>query len=167
MTTKEALENCRRCLAYLESCDQLATSESAELVRQAVIALEEKITYEGATEDRYQKAIARRQRTQVILKYAILSVLGMVLCFAGTKIAYMERGYFAIGGETLVLLLPVFYYIVSTMVRDVIAECRKSKDSPVSDRSPKKRKRRKRNGPQHPEVHLADGPGSHLRAGRL
>ena len=138
MTTKEALENCRRCLAYLESYEQLAASESAELVRQAVVALEEKITYEGATEDRHQKAIARRQRIQVILKYAILSVLGIVLYFAGRKIAYMERGYFAMGGETLVFLLPVFYYIVSTMARDAIAEFRKSKDNPVSDRGPKK-----------------------------
>lgn len=138
MTTKEALENCRRCLVYLEGYEQLATSESVELVRQAVVALEEKITYEGTTEDQRQETIEKRQRTRVILKYAALSVLGMVLYFVGTKIAYVERGYFAMGGETLVLLLPVFYYIVSTMVHDVIAEYRKSKDSSVSDRSPKK-----------------------------
>lgn len=46
MTTKEALENRRRCLAYLEGCGSRATPENVEAVRLSVIALEEKLARE-------------------------------------------------------------------------------------------------------------------------
>lgn len=46
MTTQEALENRRRCLAYLEGCGPRATPENVEAVRLSIIALEEKLTRE-------------------------------------------------------------------------------------------------------------------------
>lgn len=46
MTTKEALENRRRCLAYLEGCGPRATLENVEAVRLSVVALEEKLARE-------------------------------------------------------------------------------------------------------------------------
>ena len=47
MTTKEALENRRRCLAYLESCGPRATPENVGAVRLSVVALEEKLAREN------------------------------------------------------------------------------------------------------------------------
>lgn len=49
MTTKEALENRRRCLVYLEGCGPRATPENVEAVRQSIVALEEKLAREGQT----------------------------------------------------------------------------------------------------------------------
>ena len=51
MTIKEALENRRRCLAYLEGCGPKATPENVEAVRLSVIALEEKLAREEATSE--------------------------------------------------------------------------------------------------------------------
>ncbi len=47
MTTKEALENRRRCLAYLEGCGPRATPENVGAVRLFVVALEEKLAREN------------------------------------------------------------------------------------------------------------------------
>lgn len=46
MTTKEALENRLRCLAYLEGCGSRATPENVGAVRLSVVALEEKLVRE-------------------------------------------------------------------------------------------------------------------------
>ena len=50
MTTKEALENRRPCLAYLEDCGPRATPENVEAVRLSVVALEEKLARENHRE---------------------------------------------------------------------------------------------------------------------
>ena len=46
--------------------------------------------------------------------YAFLTVAGVL----------RERGYYAVGGEALALLLPVFYYCAATTVRDIIKDWR-------------------------------------------
>ena len=46
MTVKEALENRRRCLAYLEGCGPMATPETVEAARLSIVALEEKLARE-------------------------------------------------------------------------------------------------------------------------
>ena len=51
MTTKEALENRRRCLTYLEGCGPRATPENVEAVRLSVVALEEKLAREEQQEE--------------------------------------------------------------------------------------------------------------------
>ena len=43
-----------------------------------------------------------------IVKYAILTLLGIWLYRLGADYAYAQRGYFAVGGEVLALLLPYF-----------------------------------------------------------
>lgn len=59
-------------------------------------------------------------RTVSIIKYVLLSILGVVLfCFASRQ-AYLERGYKAVGGEYFLLLLPLIYYLVSRVVKDWI-----------------------------------------------
>jgi len=47
VTTKEALENRRCCLAYLEDCGPRAAPENVEAVRLSVVALEEKLAREN------------------------------------------------------------------------------------------------------------------------
>ena len=56
--------------------------------------------------------------------YAFLTVAGVLLYKAGAAYALRERGYFAVGGEALALLLPVVYYCAATTVRDIIKDWR-------------------------------------------
>ncbi len=54
--------------------------------------------------------------------YALLTVAGVLLYKAGAAYALRERGYYAIGGEALALLLPVLYYTTATTIRDVVRD---------------------------------------------
>ncbi|WP_298029725.1 hypothetical protein [uncultured Dysosmobacter sp.] len=62
-----------------------------------------------------------------VVKYAALTVCGILLYLYAAKYALTQRGYFAVGGEVFLLLLPVYYYIVSTIVRDVIRDIKNRK----------------------------------------
>lgn len=57
-----------------------------------------------------------------VAKYAALTVAGILLFRAGAAHAYTQRGYFAGGGEVFALLLPLFYFVISATVRDIIAD---------------------------------------------
>lgn len=65
-----------------------------------------------------------RVRGWTVAKYAFLAVCGVILYRAGAAYALAERGYFAVGGEVFALFLPLFYYIVSTTIRDYIADAK-------------------------------------------
>lgn len=54
--------------------------------------------------------------------YAFLTLAGVVLYKAGAAYALRERGYYAVGGEALALLLPVLYYVVAAIVRDFVQD---------------------------------------------
>ena len=41
---------------------------------------------------------------------------------AGQARALIDRGYAAIGGEVFTLFLPAYYFIISKLARDVIAD---------------------------------------------
>lgn len=49
-------------------------------------------------------------------KYALLTVAGVLLYKLGAVYALRERGYFAVGGEALALLLPVLYYCAAATI---------------------------------------------------
>lgn len=57
-----------------------------------------------------------------VVKYAALTVAGVILFRAGAAYALAERGYKAIGGEVFALLLPLLYYVISEIVRDWVLE---------------------------------------------
>lgn len=57
-----------------------------------------------------------------VAKYAVLTVAGIILFRAGAAYAPRERGYSAVGGEAIALLLPVFWYAAEQTVRDIIAD---------------------------------------------
>lgn len=54
--------------------------------------------------------------------YVFLTVTGVLLYKAGAAYALWERGYFAVGGEALALLLPVVYYCAAATVRDIVRD---------------------------------------------
>lgn len=55
-------------------------------------------------------------------RYAFLTVAGVLLYKLGAVYAMQERGYFAVGGEALALLLPVMYYCAAATVRDIMRD---------------------------------------------
>lgn len=73
---------------------------------------------------RTRKPARRRVRFngRTVAKYMALTVAGIMLFRAGAAHAYAQRGYFAVGGEVFALLLPLFYFVISATVRDIIAD---------------------------------------------
>ena len=64
---------------------------------------------------------ARRSAARLILsvaKYSGLTLAGIILFRAGAAYALTERGYSAVGGEVVALLLPALWYLISQTVRD-------------------------------------------------
>lgn len=59
-----------------------------------------------------------------IVKYVALTVLGICLYGISAEFAVRERGYFAVGGEFFLLLLPVFYYLFAEMTNDIRSDVR-------------------------------------------
>lgn len=62
-----------------------------------------------------------------VAKYIALTVCGILLYILAAKYALAERGYFAVGGEGLLLLLPVFYGIGAAVARDISEDVKDSK----------------------------------------
>lgn len=64
------------------------------------------------TARRKSRKIAQRRPVPVwaIVKYAALTIAGIMLFREGAARALAYRGYFAVGGEVFALFLPVFYY---------------------------------------------------------
>ena len=64
----------------------------------------------------------KRSLASVLLELAAV-LLVTALAFAwGRQVAQTERGYTAIGGEYLLLLIPAMYYTGKRMVQDWIAD---------------------------------------------
>lgn len=59
-------------------------------------------------------------RLAVVVKYAALTLVGVLLFRAGQARALAERGYEALGGEVFALLLPVLYWMVVRVARDIL-----------------------------------------------
>lgn len=56
--------------------------------------------------------------------YMFLTVDGVLLYKLGAAYALRERGYHAVGGEALFLLLPVIYYCTEAIIREIIEDWR-------------------------------------------
>lgn len=57
-----------------------------------------------------------------VAKYTMLTGVGVLLYIMAAKYALAERGYFAVGGEGLLLLLPVFYGLIEAVLRDAMRD---------------------------------------------
>lgn len=60
-----------------------------------------------------------------VVKYAILTLLGIWLYRLGAEYALQQRGYFAVGGEVFALMLPYFWWAVSRSVKDFVADVKR------------------------------------------
>ena len=58
----------------------------------------------------------------IVAKYILLTGGGVLLYIMAAKYALTERGYFAVGGEVFFLLLPVLYYVATTVIHDYIRD---------------------------------------------
>lgn len=65
-----------------------------------------------------------RMNWRTVAWYVFLTVAGVLLYKLGAAYAMRERGYYAVGGEALALLLPVVYYCAAATVRDIIEDWR-------------------------------------------
>ena len=65
-----------------------------------------------------------RMNWRTVAWYVFLTVAGVLLYKLGAAYAMRERGYHAIGGEALALLLPVLYYCGAATIRDIVRDAR-------------------------------------------
>lgn len=58
----------------------------------------------------------------IVAKYIVLTGCGVLLYILAAKHALVERGYFAVGGEGLLLLLPVLYGLAEAVLKDTMRD---------------------------------------------
>lgn len=63
-----------------------------------------------------------RLNVRAVAWYGFLTAAGVLLYMAGAAYTTRQRGYYALGGEALALLLPVLYCTVARTVRDIARE---------------------------------------------
>mgnify|MGYP001026910879 CR=1 FL=1 len=61
---------------------------------------------------------------RTVARHVFLTAAGVLLYKLGAICALRERGYFAVGGEALALLLPVFYYCAAAIIRDIARDAK-------------------------------------------
>lgn len=63
-----------------------------------------------------------RRTLRTTAKYIFLTAVGIALFKLAAVYATAERGYHAVGGEYLILLLPIFYWLLTSMAKDMFRE---------------------------------------------
>lgn len=58
------------------------------------------------------------------IEAVVVIITSLALFLVGQAHALQERGYEAIGGEYLLLALPVFYYLLRAVIKDYLADLR-------------------------------------------
>lgn len=67
----------------------------------------------------------RKKHSEGILKWTILVLLGIVLYIAGSRQAFHQRGYEAIGGEIFLLVLPAAFLAIEQMLKEIIEDTKR------------------------------------------
>ncbi len=60
------------------------------------------------------------------IKYAILTVCGVILFTVLNRAANTERTAASIGGEVFLLILPLMWWIVERTIKDFVGECKRA-----------------------------------------
>lgn len=71
----------------------------------------------------------RRTRAETVLKYAIITMCGLILFTLANDAANAERISNSVGGEAVFVLLPVLWWVVERSIKDAAAEAKKAKRS--------------------------------------
>lgn len=61
-----------------------------------------------------------KHSTKCFIKYILITIVGVILYLLGAEAAYIQRGYIAYGGECFLLLLPLWWHLVETMVIEAV-----------------------------------------------
>jgi hypothetical protein len=69
----------------------------------------------------------RRTRAETVLKYAIITMCGLILFTLANDSANAERISSSVGGEAVFVLLPVLWWVIERTIKDSVAEARKAK----------------------------------------
>ena len=69
----------------------------------------------------------RRTRVETVLKYAIITMCGLILFTLANDSANAERISNSVGGEAVFVLLPVLWWVIERTIKDSVAEARKAK----------------------------------------
>lgn len=69
----------------------------------------------------------RRTRAETVLKYAIITMCGLIIFTLANDAANAERISNSVGGEAVFVLLPVLWWVIEKSIRDSVAEVKKSK----------------------------------------
>lgn len=64
--------------------------------------------------------------TKCLIKYILITIAGVILYLLGAEAAYIQRGYIAYGGECFLLLLPLWWYLVETMVIEAVNDIKQN-----------------------------------------
>ena len=67
------------------------------------------------------------QSIATVLKYAIITMCGLILFTLANDSANAERISNSVGGEAVFVLLPVLWWIIEGTIKDSVAEARKAK----------------------------------------
>lgn len=65
---------------------------------------------------------------KAFLKYITLTILGIVMFVWTSRAALPERPSGGIGGEAVLLALPLFWWLVERTARDLIADFKRMRD---------------------------------------
>lgn len=71
----------------------------------------------------------RHTRAETVLKYAIITMCGLILFTLANDAANAERISNSVGGEAVFVLLPVLWWVVERSIKDAAAEAKKAKRS--------------------------------------
>ena len=96
-------------------------------VQERKINIVEKVKYIKIGQAKKRRWVSLRMwlaqlNSWAVAWYVFLAVAGVLLYKLGAAYALRERGYYAVGGEALALLLPVLYYVAAVMIRDIIKD---------------------------------------------
>lgn len=75
--------------------------------------------YQKETEKALGLSPAKGGIKSKILEFIIVAIFSLLLFAFASIGAYEQRGYRAIGGEHLLLLSPLFYYVVKSIITDM------------------------------------------------
>lgn len=74
-----------------------------------------------------RKSKRRTRVAETLLKYAIITMCGLILFTLANDSANAERISNSVGGEAVFVLLPVLWWIIEGTIKDSVAEARKAK----------------------------------------
>ena len=98
-------------------------------VQERKVNIVEKVKYIKVGQAKKRRWVSLRMwlaqlNSWAVAWYVFLAVAGVLLYKLGAAYALRERGYYAVGGAALALLLPVFYYCAAATVRDILRDAK-------------------------------------------